>query len=168
MGPGLAIKAIAGNRLSLMVFGFSQVAIDIEPLVHLIQGDAIVHRFTHTYLGATLIAAGSVVVGRPVCQFLLDCWNPPEGARFEAWVRGPRVITWPAAIAGAVIGTSSHVFLDSIVHSDMHPLAPFSERNALLDAIGFESMHLWCVLSGVLGALLVMARFLVILLATRR
>ena len=52
MGPGLAIKAVSGRYLSLMVFGFSQVAMDIEPLVRMIRGDAVLHGFTHTYLGA--------------------------------------------------------------------------------------------------------------------
>jgi hypothetical protein len=41
MGPGLAVKAVFGRYFSLMVFGFSQVAIDIEPLVRIIRGDAV-------------------------------------------------------------------------------------------------------------------------------
>jgi hypothetical protein len=76
MGPGLVLKALAGRHFSLMVFGFSQVAIDIEPLVRIIRGDAVLHGFTHTYLGATLIALVSALVGRPVCQFLLRYWDP--------------------------------------------------------------------------------------------
>ncbi len=69
MGPGIAATAAAGRHFSLMVFGFSQVAIDIEPLVRIIRGDAVLHGFTHTYFGATLIAITSVAIGRPVCQF---------------------------------------------------------------------------------------------------
>ncbi|MCB1770876.1 MAG: hypothetical protein KDJ31_14465 [Candidatus Competibacteraceae bacterium] len=34
-GPGLAIKALAGRRFSLLTFGIAQVAMDIEPLIGL-------------------------------------------------------------------------------------------------------------------------------------
>ena len=46
MGPGLAIKAVTGRHLSLLVFGVSQVVIDVEPLVRIIRGDAVLHGFT--------------------------------------------------------------------------------------------------------------------------
>jgi hypothetical protein len=32
MGPGIAIKAIARRRFSLMVFGWSQILMDLQPL----------------------------------------------------------------------------------------------------------------------------------------
>ena len=161
MGPGLAAKAVTGRYLSLTVFGFCQVAIDIEPLVRMIRGDIVIHGFTHTYLGATLIALFSVVVGRPVCQFLLNYWTPDPRSPFENWLRGPKLISWPAAIAGAFVGAYSHVFLDSIMHSDMQPFAPVSQANGLLHLISVDALHVVCVLSGVLGALLLYAAFLV-------
>jgi hypothetical protein len=161
MGPGLALKALAGRHFSLMVFGFSQIAIDIEPLVRIIRGDAVLHGFTHTYLGATLIALGSALVGRPVCQFLLRYWNPDPSSPFLNWLPTAKTIPWSAAFVGAFAGTYSHVFLDSIMHSDMQPLAPASNANALLHVISVESLHVACLLSGVLGALLMFAAFLV-------
>ncbi len=161
MGPGLAVKAVSGRHFSLMVFGFSQVAIDIEPLVRIIRGDAVLHGFTHTYLGATLIAVVSVVVGRPICQFFLNYWTPDPYSPFLNWLRGPKTISWPAAITGAFVGTYSHVFLDSIMHSDMQPLSPLSEANRLLHVISFEGLHLLCLLSGVAGALLMIAVYFV-------
>lgn len=160
MGPGLAIKAVSGRHFSLMVFGFSQIAIDIEPLVRIIRGDALLHGFTHTYLGATLIALVCVVLGRPVCHVFLNYWTSDSSSPFLNWLRGPKLISWPAAIAGAFVGTYSHVFLDSIMHSDMQPLAPFSNANALLHIISFSGLHVLCVLSGVLGALFLFAVFL--------
>lgn len=161
MGPGLAIKAVCGRYFSLMVFGFSQVAIDIEPLVRIIRGDAVLHGFTHTYLGASLIGLVSVVVGRPVCQFLLNYWRLDPDSPFMNWLRGPKVISWRATIVGAFVGTYSHVFLDSIMHSDMQPLAPVSKANGLLHVISVDELHVLCVLSGALGALLLFALFLV-------
>src|SRR4051812_26481918 len=99
MGPGIAIKAVAGRRFSLMVFGFSQVAIDIEPLVRIIRGDAVLHGFTHTFVGATLIGLVSAVVGRPVCQLFLNAWTEHSNSAFLDWLRGPKLISWPAAFA---------------------------------------------------------------------
>lgn len=160
MGPAIAVKAIAGRHFSLMLFGFSQVAMDIEPLVRIIRGDLVLHGYTHTYLGATLIAILSIFIGRPVCQRLLDYWRPAPHARLESWLRGPRLITWPAAISGAFVGTSSHVVLDSIMHSDMEPLAPLSASNRLLHVVSVESLHGFCLLTAALGAALVIALFL--------
>jgi hypothetical protein len=160
MGPGLAVKALCGRHFSLMLFGFSQVAIDIEPLVHIIRDDNVLHGVTHTYVGATPVALVALFAGRPLCQFFLNYWTPDPDSRFLYWLRGPRIISWPAAIAGAFVGTYSHIFLDSIMHADMHPLAPLSPANALWRAIPVESLHVVCVLSGLAGMLLLIAVFL--------
>ena len=150
MGPGALFKAAGGRHFSLTVFGFSQVLIDIEPLVRIIRGDAVLHGYSHTYVGATLLAAVSVIAGRPICQWLLDhCW-PESDLPFVRWLRGSK-ITLPAAIAGAFVGTWSHVFLDSLMHGDIEPLAPFSLANDVQLLISIESLHLLCLLSGVAG-----------------
>jgi len=159
MGPGLALKAVGGRYFSLMLFGFSQVAIDIEPLVRIIRGDAVLHGFTHTYLGATLVGLMSVLIGRPVCQFLLNFWKLDPNSSFLVWLRGPRVISWTAAAVGTFLGTYSHVFLDSIMHSDMRPFAPLVDATPLLHIISVGSLHLMCVLAGVVGALVLFATF---------
>lgn len=161
MGPGLAVKSVAGRHFSLMVFGFSQVAIDLEPLVRIIRGDTVLHGFTHTYAGATLIGLVSLFLGRPVCQWLLDRWTPGLHSPFTHWLRGPEAIPWPAAISGAVIGAYSHILLDSIMHADMQPLAPLSSANPLLLIIPIDTLHLLCIASGALGALLLLVVFLV-------
>jgi membrane-bound metal-dependent hydrolase YbcI (DUF457 family) len=155
---------LSGRHFSLMVFGFSQVAMDIEPLVRIIRGDALLHGFTHTYAGASLIALVSVAVGRPVCQFFLNYWIAGRDAAFLSWLRGPKLISWPAALAGAFVGTYGHVLLDSIMHSDMRPLAPLSDANGLLHVISVEGLHLLCLLGGILGFMLM----LVLLLIGRR
>ena len=153
MGPGLAMKALAGRHFSLTVFAFSQVAIDIEPLVRIVREDAILHGFTHTYIGATAVALASLIVGRPVCQFLLRYWNPDPSSALLNWLPAPKTIPWSAAIAGAFAGTYSHVFLDGIMHADMRPMAPFSEENAWLYFIGVDSLQLLCALVGAIGVL---------------
>ena len=107
MGPACAVKAIAGDSFSLLVFGFSQVAMDIQPLVHLLRGEGILHGFSHTYLGGTIIAILTLLIGKPICQLLLDQWTPDPADRFPVWLRGARVITWPRAIVADCIAASA-------------------------------------------------------------
>ena len=160
MGPGLLVKALGGRHVSLTVFGFSQVVMDIEPLVRMMRDDVVLHGPVHTYLGATLVGLVSAVVGRPICQALLDRWAPRPDAAFEAWLRGPKLISWPAAISGALAGTYGHVFLDGVMRSEMPPLAPLLEANALLGVVTPGMLHVACALAGVLGALLLGATFI--------
>jgi membrane-bound metal-dependent hydrolase YbcI (DUF457 family) len=98
-------------------------------------------------------------VGRPICQTLLQRWPPDPGASFLTWLVGPARIPWPSAIVGAVLGTYSHVFLDSIMHADMWPLAPFAETNAMLGAMSIGALHLLCVAGGGLGVVVLLLGF---------
>lgn len=142
-----------------MVFGFSQVLMDTEVLYHMARKDVTVHGFNHTYIGASFVAVISILIGRPVCQFLLDRWIPAAESRLENWLRGPKEISWIAAISGAFLGTYSHVFLDSIMHFDLHPLMPWSKDNSLLGLISVESLHVFCIVSGFLGAIVLLSLF---------
>jgi hypothetical protein len=153
LGPGLAAKAVLGRHMSLTVFGLSQVAMDVEPVVRILRGDFIVHGFTHTYLGATLVGALAVAVGGPVRRHLLARWLPDLGARPAVAASEPAPLTWRAAAIGAFGGTYSHVLLDSVMHADLVPLAPFADGNALLGAVSLVTLHVACVVSGLLGAL---------------
>ena len=159
MGPAIALKAVTGRHFSLMVFGFSQVAMDLEPLVRIIRDDTILHGPTHTYAGATLVGAISAVIGRPICQYFLNFWAPDSPSHFMNWLRGPEQISWPAAISAAFIGTYSHVVLDSIMHDDMHPLRPITDGNGLLHILSVSNLHTLCIASAAIGALILIGRF---------
>jgi membrane-bound metal-dependent hydrolase YbcI (DUF457 family) len=54
-------------------------------------------------------------------------------------------------IAGALLGAWSHVVFDSIMHSDITPLAPFSDENALHGVISLRALHISCVIAGAVG-----------------
>ena len=56
MGPGILIKSLLQGSFSLMVFGWTQIVMDIQPLIVLISGEGHLHGFTHTYVGVILIA----------------------------------------------------------------------------------------------------------------
>lgn len=144
MGPGTLIKAALRGSFSLMVFGWAQVLIDLQPLVAIVTGSGPVHGFSHTYLGATLIGLFAACTGKYMADLASQL---VDGC-------GARILTmrlW-VAIASGLIGTYSHVALDSIMHLDMSPLAPFSDSNALLGIISVSSLHKFCVYSGLAGA----------------
>lgn len=159
MGPGIAMKSLAGRHFSLTTFGFSQVAMDVEPLVRILRGDAVPHGPTHTYLGATLIGLVCVVIGRPICEYPLQYWTPDPESGFLTWLWGNADISRSAAFAGAFAGTYSHVFLDGLMHADLRPLAPFSDAQPLFFAVPVDAVHIACVLAGLGGALVTVVRF---------
>jgi hypothetical protein len=153
LGPGLSAKAVLGRHMSLTVFGLSQVAMDVEPALRILRGDFALHGFTHTYLGATLIGAAVIGVGGPVRRYLLTHWLPDLGARPTGAPPEPSPLTRRAAAVGAFAGTYSHVLLDSLMHADMAPLAPFADNNPLLGLVSVVTLHAACVVTGLLGAL---------------
>ncbi|THB68027.1 MAG: hypothetical protein D6B27_03475, partial [Gammaproteobacteria bacterium] len=64
VGPGLLIKAMLQGSFSLMIFGWSQILMDIQPLVVIISGKGVLHGFTHTFAFATIIAVIAVLTGK--------------------------------------------------------------------------------------------------------
>jgi hypothetical protein len=69
MGAGLLIKPLMLRGFSLMVFGWSQIAMDIQPLVNMILGIYPIHGISHTYIGATLIAIFCGYTGKYLGEF---------------------------------------------------------------------------------------------------
>ena len=152
-GPGLAVKAVAPRHFSFSVFVFSQVLTDIEPLYYMLSGQAPIHRFFHTYAGATFVAAVSYLIGRPLCGFCRALVRHTFGWRLADLRESVRLISPTAALSAAFIGSYSHVALDSIMHHDTHPLAPFSNANPLYGMISVSDLHLYCLVAGVVGLL---------------
>ena len=142
LGPGAFFKAIGGARFSFMVFGGSQVLIDLEPAYRMVVGDPILHGPSHTLPGALAIGFVATLIGKPISEFVL---------RRIAYPR-PK-IAWLASANGAFCGTFSHLFLDAIMHADMLPWAPISESNNLLFSLSTSELHLLCVGLGIVGAL---------------
>lgn len=158
MGPAAALKAAAPRHLSLTVFGFTQVLIDLEPLYYILRHEAILHRFFHTYVGATVIGLAGVVLGRPVCQWLLLVLYRLGGQAQRQAARVASRIPLGAAVAGAFLGVYSHVVLDSIMHADIRPLAPFSQANPLFRVLSLDALHQLCLGAGVAGLLVLAVR----------
>ena len=151
MGPGLLVKATLGRQMSVVAFGLSQVAIDIEPLLAFVLGWTVLHGWTHTYLGATLIAALVTALGRSPAEWIVRRWN--QELRFHKLDRfqSPEGLSIAQVACGAFIGTYSHVAIDSLMHPDMRPFAPLSAARPLLDLASYDEVSLACAILLVLG-----------------
>lgn len=144
MGPGILVKALLQGSFSLMVFGWCQIIMDIQPLVAIVTGEGKLHGFTHTYVGAFLIAIFSALTGKHLSQWALVVLSNGEQRGIN--------IKWWVAFSSAFIGSFSHVALDSIMHTDIEPLMPFSRTNEILGLISVGTLHKVCVYSGLVGA----------------
>lgn len=153
LGPGLAIKALAGRRVSLIAFGLAQVAMDIEPLVGMARDAEVLHGPTHTYLAALLIALPAALAARVIGPPLLARWNRELAAARLGWLATAEPLTAGSVAAGALLGTLSHVVLDSFMHADMAPLAPWSRANGLFAAISIDALYAGCAAAGAAGLL---------------
>ncbi len=153
LGPAALVKALVPGYFSLTVFAFVQMVIDLEPLYYMAMGEEPLHRFMHTFAGATLAAMLGVVLGRPICEAALRWWNAHLGAQLARWLSTSSKIPLAATISGAVIGAYSHLALDAIMHTDVRPLAPFSQANPLHGLISIAVLYWACAIAGLFGVL---------------
>jgi len=152
-GPGVAIKAALPSQFSLSIYCYAQVITDLESGYHLLHADFPVHRFFHTYLGAALVGGFCAATGRPLFQWALRQLQRALVVEIEA-SRNWMVISWPCALFCALIGTLSHVFLDSLMHSDMTPFAPWSEANPMLHLVSVPALENLCLALGIVGGVI--------------
>lgn len=145
MGPGLFIKALLQGSFSLMVFGWTQIIMDLQPLIALLTGQGQLHGFSHTYIGATLIACFSALTGKYLSEVGLYVLG--LNANWQI------TIAWWVAFLSAFIGGFSHVVIDSVMHSDMSPFFPWFSDNKLLGIVSVYALHQFCLYSGLLGAI---------------
>jgi hypothetical protein len=144
MGPGIAIKALMQRKFSLVVFGWSQVVIDLQPLYVMLTDKGELHGFSHTYVGAALIGLFCALSGKYVGELGLRIIREPKYLP----------ISWLVSFISAFIGTYSHVVIDSIMHSDIQPLAPISSNNILYGIVSIDTLHIVCLASAVIGGVI--------------
>lgn len=147
MGPGILVKATLQGGFSLMVFGWAQIVMDVQPLFVLITGEGHLHGFSHSFVGAGLLGAFSALSGKYLSELGLRVLGISKQQR-------PIIISWWVATVSAYIGTLSHVLLDAFMHGDLHPWYPFSPENPFLGILSISELHQLCLYSGVAGGLL--------------
>lgn len=129
-----------------MVFGWSQIIMDIQPLIVLMSGEGHLHGFSHTYVGASLLAIFSGVTGKYLSELGLKILRLDFSF--------PINISWAVSFASAFVGCFSHVLLDSVMHADIEPFFPITLQNDFLGIISVQALHKFCLYSGLLGVAL--------------
>lgn len=145
MGTGILIKALLQGSFSLMVFGWSQIVMDLQPLWVLINGDGHIHGFSHTFIGGALLAVISALTGKYISEFGLIFLKISKSSQ-------PIKISWVVAFISSLVGCFSHVILDGIMHSDVLPFSPISLKNPLVDYFSVATLHKFCLYTGLFGA----------------
>jgi hypothetical protein len=149
-GPGLLVKAVAPRQFSMAAYSLSQVVIDIESGYYMLHHATPVHRQAHTFLVGGLIGL--------LCGLIVS--------RVGAWVARPRDIVpealaaeyrLPVAVLSGIFGGIFHSVLDGIMHADIRPFRPFTQANPLFGLVSVQILYLFCVITGVVGAALLLA-----------
>ena len=161
MGPGLLIKGVLGGSFSLVLFGWAQFLMDLQPLFVLIRGSGQLHGFSHTIAGALLIAPVAALSGRWLLDFALGALWFNLSARERRWLDLHATPGWSIAFASSLVGTLSHVALDAVMHADLQPFYPLSSDNPALGFWSVDALHLFCIAGGIIGLLqFVLCRYL--------
>jgi hypothetical protein len=151
LGPGLLIKAATPRQFSMAAYSLAQVVIDVESGYFIVRGEYPVHRQAHTFLLGGLIGmlCGLIVsrVGRR--------WARPRDVMPEALAAEFRL---PVAVVSGIFGGIFHSVLDGIMHEDIRPFRPFTDANPLHDLVSIQVLYLFCIITGLLGAVLLLAR----------
>ena len=143
LGPGIAVKAVLQKKFSLLVFAWAQIVMDLQPLAVILTGEGRLHGITHTFMGAVVLGGAAAVSGKYLSEWVLS-WRKQR----------PRAtLSWGTVLLSAGLGTFSHVLLDALIYSDMAPFWPFLPENPLRFGVSSWEMTQFCVVSGVLGAL---------------
>ena len=146
MGPGILIKSLLQSSFSLMIFGWTQIVMDIQPLMVLILNEGHLHGFSHTYIGASILAVLAALTGKHLSEFGLVFLGIKNSK--------PIKIVWWVAFLSAFIGSFSHVYLDSIMHVDVEPFYPLHLNNSFHGIVSIETLHKACLYSGLVGSVL--------------
>jgi membrane-bound metal-dependent hydrolase YbcI (DUF457 family) len=149
-GPGGLLHAAAPRKVSFLAFAVANVLVDMEPGYFMLTGQDPLHRFFHTYLGVTLVA---------LATFALFA----AALRAARSIRLPNPFQWQglrlgAVAVGAVLGACSHILLDSVMHADIRPLAPFSQANPLYRVVPLDDLHRLCVVAGAVAVVVLAVR----------
>ena len=149
-GPGLLLGIIFFPFVDLATLLIASVILDLEPLSIIILNLPLpLHGFFHTYLGATVVSLLLTVCIWPLRKHLneiVSIFGLHQQSSFRQ------------ILPAGLIGTYSHVFLDSFLYAEMNPLYPLL-GNPFLNLVSSISIYDFCVIFGLLGFVLYVIRF---------
>jgi len=143
LGPALLIGVALYRWLDLPTLLAASVVIDVRAaLVVFGPLGGPTHGILTTFVGATVVAlalaAGVLALPQPVQSLLA------YGRLASTAERAP-------VLAGALVGTYSHVALDSLLYADARPLFPLAGNPLLREGVVLVPVYGGCALAGLLG-----------------
>lgn len=155
LGAAMVVKPFANSSFSLLIFGFTQIMMDIEPLLGLIYGWDILHGPSHTLLGA--LGIGLCVAAIPATPYLYALRYIDSELKFAEmdWmIVSKRNFSYRVRLISALYGSLSHVLLDGLMHHDLYPFAPFSQAQPWLGLVAEAEVYRGCAYFGLLGIII--------------
>jgi len=155
---GVVAKSIRPKYFSWTVFALANVLIDTEAVYFYFTTGVPQHKYTHSWLLATIIIIICAVLGKYLCEFCLWIWNDfflnEKYHQSLKYLKSGKKINNLSAWTGAIIGGYSHIILDSFVNLDMRPYFPFSEKNHLLGLISLQNTYYLCIGLFIIGVII--------------
>ncbi len=141
-GPGLFLGVVLLPFVDLSTIIIASVILDLEPLVALMLNLPIpLHGFFHTYLGATIVAFILTFVIWPFRGYFNKIVSV-FGLHQESSLRH--------IFLASIIGTCSHILLDSFLYAEMNPFYPIL-GNPFLGIVQGVFVYNICIILGLLG-----------------
>ncbi len=142
-GPALLIGMLLEKRINIPAIMIGSVIIDVWVTFLFFTGRYPHHGLLHTYLGAS-IAAVVVIISLLIARKRLKKIT-------DGFLLQQQNYSLTSIALGAIIGTWSHVFLDSLLYPEMIPFWPF-DGNPMLDLVPGSFVYIFaatCFLPGV-------------------
>jgi membrane-bound metal-dependent hydrolase YbcI (DUF457 family) len=150
LGAGALIHALAPRRVSFIAFSVANVVTDCETIINALRDAPRWHTFFHTFLGAPVVIALTVALFIAAHRFAPSLSIPD-------WF-GWRQLRLPAVVAGAALGSFTHVVLDAIMHGDVQPFRPWTEDNPFHLVVLIGQLHVGLVAAALAGVSLLLWR----------
>lgn len=151
LGPALLLGILLYRWVDLPTLLVSSVIIDVRAtLVVFGPLNPPIHGILTTFIGGTVIALllAAITISLPdSVDRLLD-----YGRLTSQSSRG-------SVFAGGILGTYSHVILDSMLYTDAHPLYPLAANPFFIDGVKFIPVYAGCTLTGVVGVIMLTVKY---------
>lgn len=149
LGPALFLSMLLFPFVDVTVIFIASIIIDVEPAYYLLfTSKGAYHGYLHTYLGSTIFSTILALITSPFRKYYLRMLKS-FGLKQETSFR--------KILGSYLIGTYSHVFLDSFLYPEMNPLYPFS-GNPCFKLLTFNQVYGLCILTFILGLFLYIFR----------
>jgi len=113
----------------------------------------------HTLPGAIAVAAAAALFGRKPSEGMLAWWNRQLSSGWQCrWLAVETRISRSTAWLSALIGTFSHLGLDSIMHTDVEALWPLIPGNSVQGLVSLDMLHGLCMGAAVIAFLIFISR----------